>query len=233
MLLRVLNRLPFWLRPHVEHKVKGTELFFDRLDSSIFVDSGNKRVGGVGQGKTFQNGHLSEMATWEDSKMVEEDLIPAVLSGMSPNMFFIMESTAKGYNHWRRWWIASKKDNFHGFVPVFIPWWSIKEKYAADPTGGWSPSSAITLVADNLKQVGVDLTRKQMYWWDRTYASYNETNRLNAFYAEYAGSDKEAFQLGGQSIFPISVIQELRQSALLKTRKMAAVYSIQNKGEIK
>jgi hypothetical protein len=178
---------------------------------------------------TIHSGHLSEMATWIDPQMVEEDLIPAVLSGASPNMFFIMESTAKGYNHWRDWWLAAGKGKFHGFVQVFIPWWSIKEKYAASPTVGWEPSAEIKAVAATLNARGIELTRKQMYWWDRTYESYKESNRLNAFYAEYAGTPEEAFQLGGRSIFPVELIQRLRQHALARTSAWGAVYELQEK----
>lgn len=229
MMLRIYDSLPFWLQPHVGGRVKGTELFFDKLDSAIYVDSGNKRVGGLGQGKTIMSGHLSEIATWENAGQVTEDLVPSLLSGESPHTIFVLESTARGYNHWHDWWKAARDDQFFGFRPVFIPWYAITEKYAAPPPSGWGPSDQVQLVWASLKTRGVELTRKQMYWWDKTYASYKKLNKLNNFYAEYASDEAEAFQLSGTSVFSTELIQQLRQKAMARTLGSAAVYNIEER----
>ena len=229
MMERVFNHLPLWMRPHRLYHVKGAHMFFDRMDSNVLVDAGNKRDGNVGQGKALHCGHLSELATWQNPEMVSEDLIPAILSAASPHSFWIFESTAKGkMSHWRDWWLAAKRGRFHGFVPVFVAWWVIKEKYQADPSIGWEPSDRVRRLARTLLLLkGVELTRKQMYWWDRTYASYKEENRLNAFYAEYASDDEEAFQLTGKSVFPIETIQDLRRKAMERT---TALYQFEERG---
>lgn len=229
MMERIFNHLPFWMRPHRLYHVKGSHMFFDKMDSNVLVDVGNKRDGNVGQGKALHCGHLSELATWQNPEMVSADLIPAILSAASPASFWIFESTAKGkMSHWRDWWLAAKRNRFHGFVPVFVAWWVIKEKYQAEPTEGWVPSERVERLARTLKLAkGVDLTRKQRYWWDRTYESYKEDNRLNDFYAEYASDDEEAFQLTGRSVFPIEVIQDLRRKAM--ERSMIA-YEFQERG---
>lgn len=163
MMERFYNHLPFYLRPHRKFQVKGQQLFFDKLDSLIQVDSGNKRVGGIGQGTTIHSGHLSELATWENTEMITADLLPALMSGASTNTFFILESTANGRSgDWYTWWKAAKRKRFHGFVPVFIPFWILKEKYASDPPTGWGPSERVLKMAESLKNLkGVDLTRNR------------------------------------------------------------------------
>jgi hypothetical protein len=228
MMGRILEHLPFYLKPHRKYEVKGQQLVFDQLDSHIFVDSGNKRTGGIGQGMTVHCGHLSELATWNNPEMISEDLIPAILSGASPNTFFILESTAKGRSgSWYMWWKACKRKKFHGFVPVFIPWWAIKEKYAANPELGWGPSERVLKLAQMLHNLkGVDLTRKQMYWWDKTYESYKEEDRLDAFFAEYASDDDEAFQLSGRTVFPLEKLNDLRRNAKAQP---IAIYELQER----
>lgn len=229
MMERVFNHLPFWMRPNRLYHVKGSHMFFDKMDSNVLVDVGNKRDGNVGQGKALHCGHLSELATWQNPEMVSEDLIPAILSAASPASFWIFESTAKGkMSHWRDWWMAAKRGRFHGFVPVFIPWWIISEKYAAEPVAGWVPSERVERLARTLQlRKGVTISRKQRYWWDRTYESYKEENRLNAFFAEYASDDEEAFQLTGKSVFPIETIQDLRRRAMERT---LITYEFQERG---
>lgn len=228
MMERVYDHLPFFLKPHREFHVKGTQLVFDKLDSHIFVDSGNKRSGGIGQGMTVHAGHLSELATWNDTTMITQDLIPAVLSGASPNTFFIMESTANGkHGDWYSWWKSAKRKKFHDFVPLFIAWWRIQEKYSAEPADGWGPSDRIIKQALVIKQTqGIDLTRKQMYWWDKTYESYKDNDRLHEFFAEYASDDQEAFQLAGKTVFPTEKLNDLMR---LSKEKSYACYELQEK----
>lgn len=228
MMERVFDHLPFYLKPHRKYQVKGTQLVFDQLDSHIFVDSGNKRSGGIGQGMTIHCGHLSELATWNNPEMITEDLIPALLSGASPNTFFIMESTAKGKSgSWFDWWKAAKRRKFHGFIPIFIPWWSIREKYSTEPELGWTPSERVMKMALVLKTAGkTELNRKQMFWWDSTYESYKEEDRLDAFFAEYASDDHEAFQLSGRTVFPIEKLNDLLRQSKTEER---AVYEVQER----
>ena len=228
MMNRVFEHMPFYLKPHRKYLVKGTQLVFDELDSNIYVDSGNKRSGGVGQGMTIHAGHLSELATWNDTDMITADLIPAILSGASENTFFIMESTANGKaGAWYSWWKAAKRKRFHGFIPVFIPWWAIQEKYASDPTPGWEPSDRVLKMAAVIKNTkGIDLTRKQMYWWDFTYESYKEDDKLNEFFAEYASDDNEAFQLAGKTVFPTEILNDMLRRS--KSRA-CALYQVEEK----
>ena len=232
MMERVYQHLPFYLRPHKKFHQKGMQLIFDTLDSNIYVDSGNKRTGGIGQGMTIHAGHLSELATWDNPEMIIEDLLPALLSGASPNTFFIMESTAKGKSgHWYNWWRAAKRKKFHDFVPVFIPWWSVTEKYSKDPVDGWTPSDRILKQAATIKATkGKELNIKQMYWWDKTYESHKETNELNKFFAEYASDDQEAFQLSGSTVFPTEILNDMLREAKAKS---CALYELEEKLVIK
>ncbi len=229
MMQRVFEHLPWYLQPHRKYEVKGQQMFFDELDSNILVDSGNKSGGGLGQGKAIHAGHLSELATWRDPDMVTADLMPAILSAASPDTFFILESTAKGkVSRWRDWWMAAKRDKFFGFRPVFIPFYVLKEKYAAEPPVGWTPDTRSLNFANSLAVTkNVKLTKKQIYWWEKTYESYKEQNKLNEFFAEYASDDEEAFQLTGKSVFPTETIQDMRRKAMLRPY---CPYSLEERG---
>lgn len=218
MMQRVFEHLPVYLQPHRKYEVKGAQMFFDIMDSNVLVNSGNKLGGGLGQGKAIHSGHLSELATWNDPDMVTADLMPAIISAQGPNTFFILESTAKGkVSRWRDWWLSAKREEFFGFRPVMIPWYVLKEKYAEEPSVAWRASERVLNVARSLKLTkGVDLSKKQLYWWEKMYENYKSQNKLNEFFAEYASDDEEAFQLTGKSVFPIEVIQDLRRKAMSK-----------------
>jgi hypothetical protein len=222
MMERICNNLPSYLQPSRKFHVKGSQLFFDTQDSLIQVDSGNKRSGGIGQGVTVHSGHLSELATWDNVEQITQDLIPAVISGSSPNTFFIMESTANGkQGFWYESWRDAKRKRFYGFIPVFIPWWAIKEKYATEPDLGWGPSERVMRLAMTIKsEKGVDLNRKQMFWWEQMYESYKAKDRLHEFFAEYASDDQEAFQLSGKTVFSTEKLNDLIRIAKTQTMNL-------------
>lgn len=232
MMERVYDNLPFYLKPHKKFHVKGSQLYFDELDSLIDVDSGNKKVGGIGQGMAIHNGHLSELATWQNTDQITADLLPALISGESPSTFFAMESTANGRSGpWYEWWNAASKGRFYGFKPVFIPWWVMTEKYASPEPVGWSPSERVLKLAEQIKLTkGIQISRKQMYWWEQNYESYKETGRLFEFFAEYASDPQEAFQLSGRSVFDTERINDLIRQAKTRT---CGVYQLMERTVIK
>lgn len=232
MMERIYDNLPFYLKPHKKFRVKGSQLYFDKLDSLIDVDSGNKKVGGIGQGMTIHSGHLSELATWNNTSQITADLLPAVMSGESTNTFFIIESTANGkHGALYEWWKAAKRKKFYGFVPVFIPWWIMTEKYATEPEDGWGPSERVTKLMVQIKQTkGIQLNRKQMFWWDTNYASYKEGDKLHEFFAEYASDDQEAFQLAGKTVFDTEKLNDMLRRA--KTWPMG-IYQVEERLALK
>ncbi len=232
MMERIYDNLPFYLKPRRKYRVKGSQLYFDQLDSLIDVDSGNKRVGGIGQGLTIHNGHISELATWNNTDQITADIIPAILSGESPKTFFIVEFTANGkHGSAYQFWRSARRKQFYGFVPVFIPWWVMTEKYASEPETGWGPSDRVIKLAAQIKMTkGRELTRKQMYWWDTNYSSYKAQNKLNDFFAEYASDDQEAFQLAGRTVFDTEKLNDLLRLAKNRT---SAIYELQEKMVLK
>ena len=52
-----------------------------------------------------------------------------------------------------------------------------------------------------------------MYWWDKTYESYKEDDRLHEFFAEYASDDQEAFQLAGKTVFDTEKLNDMLRIA--------------------
>lgn len=181
---------------------------------------------------TIHSGHLSELATWNNTSQITADLLPAVMSGESTNTFFIIESTANGkHGALYEWWKAAKRKKFYGFVPVFIPWWIMTEKYATEPEDGWGPSDRVTKLMLQIKQTkGIQLNRKQMFWWDTNYASYKEGDKLHEFFAEYASDDQEAFQLAGKTVFDTEKLNDMLRRA--KTWPMG-VYQVEERLAIK
>lgn len=52
MMERAYEHLPWWLKPHREYHVKGSQMWFDQLDSLVVVNHGNKPSGDIGKGKS-------------------------------------------------------------------------------------------------------------------------------------------------------------------------------------
>lgn len=229
MLCRVLDNLPYWMKPRSsdpkkDYRVKNQQLYFADQDSVIRLGSSSNMQGGdsgeikgsLGTGMTLPLVHLSELALWANPEQINDALLPSI--PMSARTFVIFESTAKGRgNWWHQTWERSKR-GLGRLKPVFIPWYTDPETYTIKAPSEWSPSSDAIFHSNYVKETSskwtgkvVELTRDQLFWWERTRAEYIDGKMLNKFLAEYAYDDTSAFQASTVSVFPTEMIEEMRQ----------------------
>ncbi len=223
MLERVVDHLPWYMKPVETDHVKNTELAFD-TGSHVWVGSGKSTRGTVGKrgqlgrGKTLSYVHLTELSTWEDTEQIDDALMPTV--HIHPRAIVLFESTAKGRrNWWHDHWTTSKK-GIGRFTPVFIPWYAEKSRYRLPAPINWYANDETLAHARRCEETGprwvgrqVQLNRDQLYWYEHTRATFEEKDRLYAFLEEYCADDEEAFQYAGFGVFNVKVIERIRSQA--------------------
>ncbi|MHC4734606.1 MAG: hypothetical protein ACYTDW_09125 [Planctomycetota bacterium] len=232
MLERVVEHLPWYMKPKVTDHVKNTEIAFD-TGSHVWVGSGKSTRGTVGKrgqlgrGKTLSYVHLTELSTWEDTDQIDEALLPTV--HIHPRNLVLFESTAKGrHNWWHGHWNQSKLD-IGRFTPIFIPWYAEKSRYWLPAPIDWYPKAETIAHAKRCEETGprwmgrsVRLTRNQLFWYETTREALEEKGRLYAFLEEYCADDEEAFQYAGYGVFDVASIERVRSMA----RPLAGVVEV-------
>jgi len=223
MLERVVQYLPWFVNPRVTEHVKNTEIAFD-TGSHVWVGSGksirgteNKR-GQLARGKTLAVAHLTELSTWDEPGQIDDSLMPAI--HILPRNLVVFESTAKGrHNWWHEHWLDSKRA-VGRFTPIFIPWYAERQRYWLPAPLDWMPRKETLSHARRCEITGprwtggpVRLTRNQLYWYETTRESFESKGQLHKFLEEYCSDDEEAFQFSGYGIFPLAVIERLRENS--------------------
>jgi len=223
MFERIVEYLPWYLRPEVLEHVKNKEMLFDG-GSHIWMGSGKSargtsgERGNLGRGKTLSFVHLSEVSTWENTRQIKGALLPTMHP--SPRLFCAFESTAKGRgNFLHKHWQGIKRGGDR-FFPIFIPWYAEPNMYRRTPPEGWAPNPVTLAHAKRVEATGerwvgkpVRLAKDQLYWYEFTREQYEKDGELSTFLEEYAGDDEEAFQYSGRGIFPAHVIEDVRAAA--------------------
>lgn len=74
-----------------------------------------------GEGEGYAFAHLTEVAAYGSSEGL--DSFEEAFAQSNPHRLFIYESTAKGFNHWKRKWDAALKDPY-SVKAFFIGWWA-------------------------------------------------------------------------------------------------------------
>jgi hypothetical protein len=224
MLERIYDNLPWWMQPEQKYREKESQLYFDRTDSLILVESGKSVRGGatlgqergqMGRGKTFPLAHLSEISTWENAAQIDDALMPAI--PRHHRTLAVFESTARGRgNEWHDMWLVACK-GIGRVVPIFIPWYGESKTYVSRAPEGWEPSDLAKAHAARALEVSakwcgktIRLDRNQLYWWETSRSEAKEKRKLHVFLAEYCADPSEAFQNTGQSVFPFEVLHEIR-----------------------
>lgn len=221
MLERMIQNLPWWLRPAITEHVKNTEIVTDG-GSNIWVGSGKSTRGTtgargqLGRGKALSVIHLSELAQWETADQLEGSLFPTIPP--HPRVIVLFETTAKGQgNWWQKHWSKSRK-GLNDFIPVFIPWYIEKKRYSRVPPDGWEPlptsiSHARRCEETSIQWVGhrISLTRDQLYWYETKRAEFEADGNMRTFLEDYGAIDDiECFQAAGRSVFGPELLQKVR-----------------------
>jgi len=241
-----LDQQPWWLLPEVTKIYKAIPIEFGKQYCSLTIQAGNQ-FNGVARGSSPNVIHLSELCEWQDAQdLIEAALLPAVLD--SPDVFGMLESTAKGPGYWKRKWEESKRDYPRGrsrMRPVFLPWYVGTDIYPTlaalrqrpIPTN-WIPSDRTITHADRAHDYVTSdpllfkhlakgdrdwrMPREQMWWREIGYEQAKESKTLNIFLAEYCADDFEAFQNSNIPVIDPEILLGYQE----RTRPPVAVYTI-------
>jgi hypothetical protein len=159
--------------------------------------------------------HGSEVGFWND-----EDGLLSLMSALDQeysNRLYIFESTAHGFNLFRKMCLKSKSATTARFI--FIGWWrhdwyrvekddelGIFRKY----WDGQLNEEEEVWVSEVKRRYDFDITPEQIAWW-RHKLSEEFYDNLEALYQEYPPLDEHAFQYGGNMFFSA---ESLRQKTI-------------------
>lgn len=221
MFERVVDNLPWYMRPTITERVKNDEMVFGTQSRLMMAaskstrgadrseNSGAGKKGQIGRGKTLSLVHLSEIATWTNPGQIDTSLEPGI--PITPFTFWVLESTAQGMgskNWWYQDWQLAKGGKSRRRA-VFIGWYMEPSKYSLPASGGWVPSAETLSVAKRIEETSPRWmkgrayrpTRDQLFWYEKTRAEKTAKGKLEEFLQEYPADDEEAFQMSGRTIF--------------------------------
>lgn len=159
---------------------------------------------GAGRSLTQNNVHLSEFAFWTGDKL-------ATLLGImqsvpnDPNTMVIIESTANGYNEFKKLWDGAVAGT-NGWRQVFLPWYMEPDyRKPVEPGTVWTE--------DELKLKETCHLDDEQLSWRRWCIKTNCGGDERLFRQEYPCTPDEAFLLSGDSYFDNDVIMARRLAA--------------------
>lgn len=181
------------------------ELIYSKPHRSRFVA---QTAGKLGVGRSFraQYLHCSEVAYWENADIQLAGLFQIVPK--ERDTVIVLESTANGEGGAFAdiFWDAVERrqhdpDDYHGFLPVFFPWFKFPE-YSTTPPASFLPTGEEEELAQQF-----DLTRGQLYW-RRLKIEEMPHKDVASFKQEYPATALEAFQSSGHPVFTEVMINE-------------------------
>jgi len=214
----IIENLPIWLCPEVGYDEKAAHIYFEKLNSRMLYQVATQKSG-LGTGRQFDIGHLTECSSWPNPLMIEFDFFPTI--PQSYKVLVILESTANGRGDWWHDFTGRvRQGDSRRWRYVFVPWYAELSKYRATPSVNWNPSKVSMLHAQNCYDTSpefvgknVMLSREQLWWWESTREEYLKAGRLNFFLTNYCATPEESFQHSGQSAFDPLLIESLRMNA--------------------
>lgn len=224
MLELVVEKWPWWLKPKEKFHTKNHHIIFGN-GSRVVVESGKSMKGGlqeegaekgqIGRSKTYSAFHLSEITSWERPQQINSSLLPAV--PITARTIGMRESTAMGRNdYWHQEWNLAQAGEDPRFSNIFIPWYAEQSKYWLPFPADWIPSDVTLTFARRAQREGpkymhrpVNLSKEQLYWYERHYKAAQAREELWRFLSEYPAEPEEAFQNSGRSIFSIATLQRI------------------------
>lgn len=217
----MVNNLPKELQPQMSAS-NAQEIVFDTRDNTGIggrircMTAGGE---GVGRGSTIHNLHISEYAFWNgDKKETLTGLLQAVPN--KPNTAVIIESTAKGMDHFKELWDLAV-DGKSDFVPVFCAWWEMEEYRMPVPR-----DFELTSEEKEVKKT-YNLDDEQMVW--RRWCIYNNCHGdLEQFHQEYPACPEEAFISTGSCVFDKKIVMD-RINEIRDIKPLKQGYFIYNK----
>lgn len=200
---RFYDELPAAMRP-MQKASNAQELVFDRpakmkgdaegLGSRIRCATAGGS--GVGRSYTLKCLHLSEYAFWPGNKAETfTGLVQAVPD--KPGTVIIIESTANGYDDFKKKWdaaVEAQRNGTDGFVPIFFAWFEMPE-YRRTPLPGFTRTREEEELAETF---GLD---DEQLAWRRWCIEVNCGGDIDLFHQEYPCTPDEAFISTGRCAF--------------------------------
>lgn len=161
---------------------------------------------GVGRSYTLQAAHLSEFAFWPGDKM---DTLAGITQAVpdSPGTLIVIESTANGYDEFKKLWdkaVEDQRNGVDGFTPVFFPWYEMDE-YRRPAPENFEPTEEEEKLA-----VLFGLDNEQLSW-RRWCIAANCGGDIRLFHQEYPATPDEAFLSTGSCVFDERAIAARRK----------------------
>lgn len=212
----ILDNLPWWMKPELGFDEKAQHIYFEKLGSRILYQTGNQKFG-VGQGRQFDLGHLTECASWPNPLEIEHNYFPTI--PQSPLALHLLETTAQGRGDWWHNFVKLvRKGISRRWRFVFIPWYVEEAKYNARPPADWKPTDLSMKTAQHIYETSPEfcfgkavlLSRDKLYWYESTRNEYQARNSLNLFFSNYANTPEESFQHTTRSAFDYETLERLR-----------------------
>ena len=241
-----LDNQPWWLLPTVTKVKHAIPIEFGEQHSTLAIEAGNQFTG-VARGSAPNVLHLSELCEWVDAEdLIDGALMPAVLD--DPNVFGILESTAKGPGWWKRKWEQTTRDWERGTArirPVFLPWYVGTDIYPTPADlrkrpipQNWIPDDRTISHAERARQYVLTnpllfhhlakgnkdwrMPLAQMWWREMGYRTAKEEKTLNIFLSEFCSDSIEAFQASNIPIIDPEILLGYQE----RTRNPVGTYTI-------
>lgn len=204
----IYKNLPSRLKP-TEKFNSSSELFFDKLNSSIRVATASSNIG---RSRTLSFIHYSEVAFF---KCPLSDLQKSVAEAATKDALCIYETTANGFNEARALWESGTCNN------LFYEWYKTNEYKSNDlsyleTNDTWLRNRLLVLEKKGL-------TKQQLAWYAKKYSSYIDKSSIRQ---EYPSSPEEAFVTSGECIFDTEEISNRLQSLDSKEKKGFFTYKL-------
>lgn len=220
----ILDKLPGWMKPVLDARVKANNIHFSELESDVIVGSGNQKTT-LGQGMTVDAAHLTEVSTWneENCHAIDADLRPAFASSRKHHSLLIFESTGAGAKgNWFHDQFQAAREGRSQFDHLFVGWFMCPDKWARSDKGVTFTEESLNMAIRVERETGVVLSREQMAWWQTEKLDYESRNKLEVFYQEYPSTPAEAFQTGLRSVWTLDTRMKIRD----RLRKPLGVYEV-------
>lgn len=205
------DQLPWWMRPNKRYEARGKYIEFDHKDASlrqsssglksaIYAEAANK-VSGCSIGKTLSVGHISEVSSWVDVDVLNEQIFPAMR--LSKDLICIMESTARGRDgFWFPLWNKAMAGKLGDWVPVFVPAYVMKE-YSLPTDSTFQMTKEEVGIRDRIQREEGAMIPDGHFAWRRVVVEEFslQGEDPDKFMQEYPETPTEAFQSSGLCAF--------------------------------
>jgi hypothetical protein len=151
---------------------------------------------------------LSEGAFYPSLTDLSDALMPQLPSIGSParaKCSLTVESTPNGQNDFYDLWEETKEPDSE-FWGIFLPWYVLPSEYSKVPPPEWRMTEDLKAKQAGWSLIrrkidGHDVTREQMYWYERTLGGHPYYGSQDAFDQEYPSDDTTCFMLRSKSVF--------------------------------